>query len=468
MTLQYLTLPEFQTGDLVSASRLNLMLDNLDICIGLDEQRIIPFDAGANISSCTTYPRPAFATWDGIQTEYWIAHNGDRLWVWHNHLQDPGVGQAATLYYDYGGDNQQSFAIPASATDTPTKCVLSTATFARYEPIKIRIEQVGGGDSDLFPRYIWQTDSNAPNIETGTLPAFGDGTTSSAADFNRILSDTAKAYTSFNQPIPMTYMLGGSEQTPDGQQVGNRSGFVGWVQHRHDRFFADMTVTGMAADDMFWWKYNDVMFWASTAGISSYDGQINEALPAPLVEGNWYKVEFGYTRTTENEQRVKLWAFGETPENALSSYDGNTRWTHGDTANGDSGDPALFDMVKALDHLDTHLRYTNVPCRQAGQFIHGEGIDPCGGGEELDAFWGYRVHRWLAYQNATKSNGSGWYTATLQWFTAGRNLQSYTLPTVSSPTSIDLESTPIKPGMWFKLTGAWFGIQIPEALSSYV
>lgn len=49
------TVPEWRTGDLVSAAKLNDMMDAIDAATGLQEQRVYPFDAGANIEDCVVY-----------------------------------------------------------------------------------------------------------------------------------------------------------------------------------------------------------------------------------------------------------------------------------------------------------------------------------------------------------------------------------------------------------------------------
>jgi hypothetical protein len=90
----------------------------------------------------------------------------------------------------------------------------------------------------------------------------------------------------------------------------------------------------------------------------------------------------------------------------------------------------------------------------------------CTGAQIIDGMSGYRVHRWLAYNTFRKAGGD-WDTATLQWFTSGRNIQTASLPLMEEPGFYDLESTPIKPGMWFRVIGAGFAIQTPMPGANY-
>jgi hypothetical protein len=119
-------------------------------------------------------------------------------------------------------------------------------------------------------------------------------------------------------------------------------------------------------------------------------------------------------------------------------------------------------MSTALGGVSTSLRWINQPCRTAGS-IKGEN---CYGDEFVDSMASTRVHRWLAYKSFQMLTGE-YARPQIQWFINGRGLGSYSLPQVTVPSFFDLESTPVKPGMWFKLSGVEFGIQTPQSGSSY-
>ena len=442
--------PTWINGDLLSASKLNDLMDWIDTATGLHEQRMVPFDSGANTARCAAYGRPTYGYDQGRQVEYWLAHNGDQLTIKLSGT-DP-----AYLYWRWDGVtlNHADAVVPANATTTYNIANFNDGAgldnLYQFQPVRFALRSTYHPNDSIFVDYVYQTDSNAPTT-LGTLPVFTDATTSSAADLNAIQDATEQALACLNQPIPCQYA--------NDDRVGDRRYYVGWVQHQHSTFYVDVTLDIQPLDH-FYVLYNgqDV-----TGHTGRYDNVLSGPVPSGLFAGLWYKVELVIDRyeDEEHEQRVKLWSYGEIPEAVFGTIDPMVRWDHGDTASGNvGGPPRLSQMSDALGALEARLRWVNVPCRVAGSMIRDEEPGDCAGAQDIDGMSGYRVHRWLAYNTFRKASGD-WDTATLQWFTSGRNVQSVSLPLMQEPGFYDLESTPIKPGMWFRVTGAGFAIQTP-------
>lgn len=448
--------PAWIDGDLLSASRLNDLMDWIDTAAGLDEQRMVPFDSGANVLDCDVYGRPFYGYNSGSQVEYWLANNGDQLTIKLSGT-DP-----AYLYWRWDGVtlNNADAVVPANATTTYNIANFNNgaglANLYPFQPVRFMLRSTYHPNNSIFVDYIYQTDSNAPTT-LGTLPAFTNGATSSAADLNAIQDATEQALACLNQPIPCQYS--------NDDRVGTRQYYVGWVQHQHSMFYVDVTLDIQPTDN-FYVRYNggDV-----TGATGRYDGVLSGPVPGGLTLGNWYKIELVVNRDTtgEMEQHVKLWSYGEIPKTVLNTMDPMVRWDHGDTASGNvGGPPRLSQMANTLGALSARLRWVNVPCRTAGSIILDVGNMNCTGAQIIDGMSGYRVHRWLAYNTFRKADGD-WDTATLQWFTSGRNIQTASLPLMEEPGFYDLESTPIKPGMWFRVIGAGFAIQTPIPGANY-
>lgn len=484
--MTFVTLPDFQNGDLLSASRLNQVLDNIDVLIGLDEQRQPVYDSGADVYGwngnllpwCRDRGYPAQA---GKQVSLWLAHNGDTLKVYHGGV---GTPTAANLWYDYGGTNQQGPIVVQPSAER-TIAIPNAGLFYQYQPVRVFIQQADpNAAAALYMRYLYAVDSNAPSISG--LPTFPNGDTSSAGDLNAILRACEDGLANLNQPVPcQLFMANIPAWTPSGDG-GDKGGITGWFRYTHNTLSADMTIQGPQGSspnytDTATWYVNDVQVWQielrsdgtpnGPTRYNKWDKRIYINLTdagLSLTPGAWYKVEFVYHRSIagptgqDRGQRVTVWDHHFLPTTRFGTIDELVRWQHGDPALGDDGDnPLLFDMYSRLTTLNDNLRWYNQPCRAASSFqsisMSEEAIDP---------MQAYRVHRWLAYENFVKSDESR-APAAIHWASGNRTLQSYTLPTVEVPSFFDLESTPIKPGMYFKLTGAKFGIQTPQPGVNY-
>lgn len=461
--------PPWFDGDLVSASHLNDMMDWIDTATGLYERRVYPFDAGADELRCDVYKRPFYGYNGGSQVEYWLAHNGDQLVISLGQTDD------AYLYWNWDGVSLGSAdaRLTANTVSTYTLSGAQMAGLYQYQPVRVMLRSVNHPNNSIFVNYLYQTDSNAPSA-LGTMPAFTNGTASSANHLNQIQAETEIALDILNQPVACQYS--------NRDRVGSRNFWNGYIRHTHSKFIVDLTVSvqGWDAGDFFYINYGpyNLFNWAPGENRYWFDGIADGGitLPAALTVGDWYKIQVGFNRQREHEQYVRVWSMAEVPGDALTVFDEMTRWTHGDTLNGSAGGPPLLvQMSNALDSISTAQGvgdglWINQPCRVASSTVLDVAGMNCAGEQIIDSMSAYRVHRWLAYNSFRKTDGS-YATATLQWSTGGRNLQSYTLPTVDiymKTGFFDLESSPVKPGMWFMLSGVGFGIQVPTPGISYV
>ena len=464
--------PTWRTSDLVSASKLNDMMDAIDAATGLYERRIYPFDAGADVLDCDVYGRPAAGYNQGSQVEYWLAHNGNRLVI------SLGGTDPAYLYWRWDGVtlNNAIAVLPANTVTTVNLSASQLSGLYQYQPVRVMLRSTYHPNNSIFVKYLYQTSSNAPT-GLGSLPAFTNGAASAAADLNAIRSATVTALATVQQPIACQYS--------NRDRVGTRNFWNGYIRHTHTRLIVDLTVTveNFDAGDYLYINYGpyNVFNWSPAAGRFSFDGIADGGinLPAGLTVGDWYNIQVGFNRSNEHEQHVTVWSMAEVQGNTLGNFNSMTRWTHGDTLNGSAGGPPrLAQMSDALGDISTAMNaagatpglWVNQPCRTAGSIKLDINPLDCAGDQIIDGMSAYRVHRWLAYNTFRKADGD-YATATLQWFTSGRNLQSYSLPLIDAETGygfFDMESTPVKPGMWFRLVNAGFGIQTPTPGTNYV
>ena len=484
-------LPDFRTGDLVSANKINTITDNIDYITGLEQARILAFDSGADQWDYATFRRAwGLPIYYGKQAYFWLAHNGDRL---HLYYTTTGTAQA-DLWYDYGGANQQGpFRVAPGGDRTIT---INAAPFYRYQPVLIYIKQDPWGSDPtqnpaLWVRYLYQTNSTLPSL---SIASFVDGNTSAASDFNTVLRDCEAGLELFNQPVASSYYMADIDHwtasadpvVPGGTGDSDVGGLTAYIQHRHDTFFADMEIQGPGENSSLYdsaeWIYNGVTIWKIYLSVNgtgtgpsnpgsqykSWSGEINvnlETAGLTLTPGNWYKIEFRYRRNGQGNDRgahAALWNYGELANEQFSFVPDVTRWAHGDTVYGSIDKPNLTTLSIALDDLNSSARWYNPATRGAASYTYAVYPDI----ERVTQFWSFRIHRWLAYENFVLRDGKR-ANAQIQWSTGGRTLQSYTLPEATTPSFIDLETTPVKPGMYRRISGVKFAIQTPEPIEHY-
>jgi hypothetical protein len=449
------TIADFRNGDLLSASKLNELARNIDVVASLDDQRYWPIDSGGNMSHCfESYTRPDVVTRPGWINTYYFAHNGNQAYFFHG---VDGIGGVATLTY-----NDWSWQVNAFAdftTELPSLPRWTIASSVVY----------GGTNSapqeNVNVRILHATQSNAAAMPT--LPTFSSGA-SSAAHLNTVKTAIVNAHAYLNQPVPCMYYPG---EEGVGWLAKNRNGYIGHFKRRKNtnKLFirASFWLDGLAIGQLATIKINNITIWEfDPPNTNSYNAEVNGFFDIPdvITEGNWYKVTIIWQRGEDGANRMERMYIYDLYEQAPSqgtTAETITRWQHGDTINGASGtEPLLVEMNTALNSLGT-LRWINTPCRAATSFVQQGVGGPCTSQTEyIDGYISYRIHRWLAYQNYAKLLG-GYANASLLWWT-GSNWQSVSMPSITSPGYFDLESTPVKVGMRFRVEGVKYAIQVPE------
>lgn len=448
----FVELPDFQTDDIVSASRLNAVARNVDVAVGLDEAKVWPVEAGADVLNCGIYSRASDARFGGNQAIYYMAHNGDRLQFYHVLF---GVGGPANLYYN----NQSWSNLADSAVHN-----LTLTSLPRYKIVTVRIEPVAQANN-LYVRRLFGYDSNAQAI--GTMPAFTNGGTSAAADLNTVMAGTKRAVTQLNQPVAGMYSinLNGS----NGQLTTDRNGYYGYIRHKHNQLYFELSawVDALTPGDEMTLTYNGETVWRWDPYASgNYSGggvYLRDLTPYGFTVGDWYPVEFRMTFAANVRQRASIWALYERDPSPGSAIAKITRWAHGDTIQGDAdGPPQLDEMTDALGSIAVPMRWTNPACRAGRQWIPNQSGVCNASSPIVDEFASVRVHRWLAYEPIEMADGTR-APVTLLYKTGGGYTftSAGSLPSVTTPSYYDLDNTPIRPGMYFRLVGSKFLIQTP-------
>lgn len=449
----YVDVPDFRDGDILSASRVNAVARNVDVVTGLDEMKVWPVESGGDVLNCDVYSRASDARFGGNQATYYMAHNGDRLFF-HHVLT--GTGNTATLTY-----NNQTFSGLANSTNH----VLTLASLPRYKIVKITITP--STLNGLFVRQLYAYNSAVPIFGPGSLPLFENGTLSTAAALNTIIADTKRCVEHLNQPIAGMYSVDYQSATNGQLAFGtNRNGYYGYIRHKHNKLYFDRSawVDEIVQGDEMTLTYNGVKIWSfNPYNSNSYNGSgISYIdLDPALTVGAWYPVEFRMTHDHDVAQKATIWALYEYPDGVGATVPTITRWSHGDTVNGDAdGPPQLDEFSDALGSVGT-LRWTNPACRAGAQWVPNRSGDCDPESKVTDEFASIRVHRWLAYENIEKADGKR-APVTLQHRTGnGYTFTGTSLPEVTQPSYWDLDNTPIKPGMYFRLVGSKFCIQTP-------
>ncbi|MFZ1683176.1 MAG: hypothetical protein WAU88_03505, partial [Candidatus Zixiibacteriota bacterium] len=174
----YVPLPEFQDRALLSATRVNQMLSNLDAVYGCDQRIVI-----GQLFGCTS---DVNRSWKG-----WVAFHGNELKI---ALPTPTNAAGTTVVFD-DSSKVHRFSTHydhGTAGGLKTIPIPQDVGYENYAVYRVYV------DNDP-PTYAYMTDSTASSI--GLMPSFGNGSGSSAADFNAIINATAQLGEQFNQPI---------------------------------------------------------------------------------------------------------------------------------------------------------------------------------------------------------------------------------------------------------------------------
>ena len=162
----YTPIPDFITGDLLSATRLNQMLTNIDATYGLERRGVFGM----------TYGRTRAETGGGLREwRGWVAYHGNQLKIY--------VTEACIVEFDvtekhqlrtftFGAEGLQTISLPASYGYTEFECYC------------IRVSEA------TAPRYAYMTKSDAAAILT--QPTYPESTIPIAANFNLTISSTER------------------------------------------------------------------------------------------------------------------------------------------------------------------------------------------------------------------------------------------------------------------------------------
>ena len=443
----YTELPEFQTGDLLSATRLNQTLTNLDAVYGLDQRMSIGQTYGWNSSR------------SGLNGSFWlgwVAYHGNQLKIY---VQEP-----CTVEFDITLKHQLHV---VNFTSAGLKTITLPAGYTEYDCYCIRIQ------NQLPPRYAYMTDSAAAAI--GTMPAFTNGATSSAADLNAVLNATGVLAEQFCQPIPSTSVWSSGPTIPSWLNDQDLYSIVFWMQHRHNRFefYATASSSGGQGDldTLAWavWDNNTDPNSATGRLMWSYDIPRPGSFPPPgqsvynislasadLTVGNWYKWRFSHGNNgSNNNGKSQLYYYGEQRTDTANLWTPQERWDAGDVVHGSAGGPPQLDtMSDNLAWLNDNRRHTTNPVQRKST----QERDQATPETRTERVFSKRIHRWLAYENSTEG-----VTPTLFYTTDRLNVfANVTMPVSYTTVYLDLDTTPVKQGMVFYVDNCNYAIQVPD------
>jgi hypothetical protein len=449
-TIPYYTpLPEFHDDDILSATRLNQMLTNMDAVYGLDQKMSIGTTYGWN----STVDGENNTWWRG-----WVAFHGNQLKIY---VQEPCV-----VKFDVTEKYQlHTTTFQPSGFTAGLKTINLPAGYTEWDCYCIEIQ------NQLPPLYAYMTDSSAASI--GSMPTFPEDDTSSDAHLNAIIRATGTLAEQFNQPI-----AAGSRWSSN---VANDPSWLNdqydhsiefYIQHRHTRFQFYVTAEASSGngtlDTIAWHVYTGGgwhLLWSEDVPRLGFgtlpaflEGPVDIALPTWIFTvGNWYRMRFSHSLNGDTQAHrdgvCRLYYYGEQRSNTASLWTAQTRWDAGDVVHGDADGPPQLDTMSAnLEWLDTRRNTTNPVMRQSRQ-LRDESPET-----RTETVFTRRIHRWLAYENATEED-----TPTLYYTTDRLNVfASVTMPVSYTTVYLDLDTTPVKAGMVFYVSNCHYAIQVPD------
>ena len=452
----YTTLPPFQDQALLSATRVNQMLSNLDAVYGLDQRMVT-----GQLFGCTS---DINRSWKG-----WVAYNGDQLKI---ALPTPTNDAGTTVVFDDSSKvHRFSTHYPhGTAGGLKTIPIPQDKGYENYGVYRVYV------DNDP-PTYAYMTNSAAASI--GAMPTFANGEVSTAADFNAIITATEQLGEQFNQPI----ISGTRWMTPNWLNDNPEWTIRTYAPYRHTWFEFYLTATSSTGDnahadfDVLKWEVYDNTstwrtFWSKTL---ERHGATNEYSPdapervkltdyASLTVGNWYAFRFSHVMDQDSHRDgvTRLYWYGQQRNETAALWTPQKRWALGDVVNGDGVTNPRLDIMSAnLAYLNSRRNTINPVMRQATN--NREDDDS---GHYNNPVFARRVHRWLAYENssyddpATNENEG---EATLYYSVGKPNIfASVNLTKTYTTAYLDLDTTPVKPGMIFYVYNCNYAIQVPD------
>lgn len=442
----YTTLPEFQHLALLSATRLNQMLDNLDAVYGLDQRMSIGQAYG-----CTADNN---RSWRG-----WVAFNGNRL---NLALPTPSRDEGTLIVFDNQSRTHRiEETIPHGAPGALKQ--INLPEDVGYEQFQIYQVYILGDP----PTYAYMDDREATTI--GAMPAFTNGTASSAADFNAVINATNKLGEQFNQPI-----IGGARwNTLNWINDNDPYTITTYAQYRHTQFQFYLTAQSSAGpanrpNDHLKWEVRDNTgvpreFWAMDLEHNSSNSPtapITVRLPdyASLTVGNWYAFRFEHSmhESSDSKGMTRLYWYGQQRSDTAALWTPLNRWSLGDVVDGSgTSNPRLDIMSHNLTYLNGRRNTINPVMRQSTQ---NREID--NSGHYNVPTFARRAYRWLAYENASTDDEA---EAALFYSVGQPNVfASVNLTKTYTTAYLDLDTTPIRPGMIFYAFNCNYAIQVPD------
>lgn len=439
----YTELPDFANDDLMSATKLNQMLTNIDAVYGLQRRAVIG----------TTYGRTSAETGAGLREwRGWVAYHGNQLKIY--------VTEACEVDWDVTAKHQlRTFTFGAAGLQTIS--LPASYGYTEFECYCIRVRNV------TPPLYAYMIKSDAQAIPT--LPVFANGTIYPANDFNIVLTATERLAEQFNQPVVAGSSWSSGESVPSWLNDQDTHAIIFYAQYLHPRFEFYATASspggGDDEDSLAWSVWDDsngwAQFWAASiprSGSFPPEGTTTYNVPftgTALTLGNWYKFRFAHDAHGGIGKSTLYW-YGQTPSSAVSSWTPQARWSMGGVVNGNTGGPPRLTTMNAnLTYLDGLRHTVNPVMRQSTQRRDaGENELPY----RCEKVFTRRVHRWLAYENADTDT-----TPTLLYPTERPNVfASVTMDTSYTTAYYDLDQSPILPGMTFYVTNCNYAIQVSD------
>lgn len=428
------------------------MLSNLDAVYGLDQRMTI-----GEIYGCTSNIN---GDWRG-----WVAYKGDEL-----HITIPGVwaDEGTTVSFDETNKVHRFTVHYPHGTPGGLKIIPipQDVGYQEYAVYQIYV------DNRPCPTYAFMSNSAAEPIEL--LPSFSNGSLSGAGDFNLVINDTKKLAEQFNQPI-----ISGTRwmtknwfnDTPEGI-------FYTYAQYRHTSFEFYLTAQASGGsssrqkDYLEWAIYVDntwVPFWSLYLELNGSNSP-TEPIRIRLIDlfsltlNRWYPFRFTH-RLGENSRGdgiARVFWYGQQRNSTAALWTQQNRWELGDVVDGNgTGNPRLDIMNDNLTYLNSRRNSVNQVMRQATNNRDDDDL-----GHYNNPVFARRVHRWLAYENAslddpdtTANEGE----ATL-FYSVGKPdiFASVNITKTFVTAYLDLDTTPIKPGMMFYAYNCKYAIQVPD------
>ena len=445
----YVPVTEFQTGDVLSSTKLNQMLSNMDYVYGLDQTLVLS-------SMKAPLSNDAVARFERTQWDGYVAHTGNTL-VYE--FASPRAGRHIVYH---PGATQFRFSAALSGQRTQLLPAYFGNAGNRFRVFRVTVENDDpNAQGAAQPLYMYTTDTSAASI--GSMPAFANGTVPTAANFNVLVTATDRLKTQLEQPVGYSRARFEDNDylTPtDAYPYYGSISYYAPYRHTWFQFFLTAGAgTPPEHPERLAWKVgpldetSDSEFW-SWSLYTGHPAQDVYSVPIGslgLVVGTWYKWTYYHEGASDYSGPrgfSRLYWAGQQRTNTAGDWGALTRWELGDVVNGDSGGPPnLAEMTANLGWLDTRRSDKNLVSRANMSNDYAA---------YNETFFSRRVHRWLAYESST-SNPTLRYGLTTQ-----PRLQSVSFPATSGTAYLDLDSTPIRPGMMMYGSGVKFMIQVPS------